>query len=213
MSVKLRRLWIQLTADRRRFGALCAVLGVGMLLWARLIVVSRMPRMAVADDASLAANSGEKPAKFAAKSEKADKTSEESAPPIDREPVPISLMNRFGRDPFIISPHYFPKPTSFTEPGKEADKSQSKPAEEGNQIEARLTAQLQAAADRLRLEAAVSGSLVVISGKTYRVGDVIEAPVQGGELARFKLVEVRHRSAVLECEQRQFEIQMTSPGN
>ena len=49
MMVKLRRLWIQLTADRKRFGALSVLLVLGLLLWARIIVISNLPRTAVAD--------------------------------------------------------------------------------------------------------------------------------------------------------------------
>ena len=49
MSVKLRRLWVQVTADRRRAGILGAMLTLGMLLWARIIVISNVPKMAVAD--------------------------------------------------------------------------------------------------------------------------------------------------------------------
>ena len=49
MSPKLRRIWIQLTTDRKRFGILCAMVALGLLLWGRLIVVSNLPRTAVAE--------------------------------------------------------------------------------------------------------------------------------------------------------------------
>ena len=49
MSVLLRRLWIQITADRRRFGVFCALVALGFLLWARIIVISNIPKDAVAD--------------------------------------------------------------------------------------------------------------------------------------------------------------------
>ena len=50
MQLVLRRLWIQITSDRKRFGLLCAMLLIGLLLWGRIIVTSNLPRMAVADD-------------------------------------------------------------------------------------------------------------------------------------------------------------------
>ena len=48
MNVLLLRLWIQATADRKRFGLFGVLLAVGMLLWARIIVISNPPRTAVA---------------------------------------------------------------------------------------------------------------------------------------------------------------------
>lgn len=210
MLVKMRQLWIQLTTDRRRFGALCAALGVGMLLWARLIVVSRMPRMAVADDAAEMVGKVGRPGTSQNGGEPTPTTSTPTASA--RVPVALGLNTKAARDPFVISPRYFPRPPQFAEAGQEAGKSSFKPAEDAIQIEARITAQLAAIAERLRLEAAVTGSLVVIGGKTYRVGDWVEGSVKGGEPVRFRLVEVRHRSAVLECNERRFEIQMTSPG-
>ena len=42
-------MWQQLTADRRRFGLFCGLLFVGLLLWARIIVIARPARTAVAE--------------------------------------------------------------------------------------------------------------------------------------------------------------------
>ena len=50
MQLVLRRLWIQITSDRKRFGLLCAMLLIGLLLWGRIIVTSNLPRTAIADD-------------------------------------------------------------------------------------------------------------------------------------------------------------------
>jgi len=44
----MRLTWQRLTADRKRFGLFCTLLFVGLLLWARIIVISRPPRTAVA---------------------------------------------------------------------------------------------------------------------------------------------------------------------
>lgn len=197
MLMKLRRIWIQVTADRKRFGALCVVLAVAMLLWARLIVVARMPRMAIADPASDAANSTEDGG---------------PASPEQPKPIQIVLASQPHHDPFVISPRYFPKPSSLTDSAALAGKSSPQPAEETYQIEARLAAALQAIIEQLRLEAVVSGSLVVINGRTYRVGDSLVCSSKSGQTAQFRVEEVKHRSAVLECEGRRFEIQMASPG-
>ena len=45
----MRKTWQQLTADRRRFGLFCGLLFVGLLLWARIIVIARPARTAVAE--------------------------------------------------------------------------------------------------------------------------------------------------------------------
>ena len=50
MTVLLDRLRDALRARRGRVGAVCAIAALGLLLWARLIVVSNMPRMAIAED-------------------------------------------------------------------------------------------------------------------------------------------------------------------
>ncbi len=49
MHQKMRKTWQQLTADRRRFGLFCGLLFVGLLLWARIIVIARPARTAVAE--------------------------------------------------------------------------------------------------------------------------------------------------------------------
>jgi len=45
-----RRFWAWLTASKPRFSLACALALVGLLLWSRLILMSNMPRTAVADD-------------------------------------------------------------------------------------------------------------------------------------------------------------------
>ena len=49
MNKKMRLTWQRLIADRRRFGLFCMLLFVGLLLWARIIVIARPARTAVAE--------------------------------------------------------------------------------------------------------------------------------------------------------------------
>jgi hypothetical protein len=204
MPVKLRRFWIQLTSDRKRFGLLCAVIGMAMLLWARLIVVSRMPRMAIADEAAVSANDSQEPG---ASSGSANLASTAAAI------LPVTLESHTERDPFVISPRYFPRPTSIADLGHAIDKSAPNAAEEPMQTQARITAQLRALTEKLRLEAAMNGSFAVINGRTFRVGEVVAVPSESavGEPVPFRLKEVGQRSATLEYEGRQFEIRMNTP--
>ena len=52
MKIKQRinRAWLQMTNDRKQFGVFCGLLLVGLLLWARIIVIARPPRTAIADE-------------------------------------------------------------------------------------------------------------------------------------------------------------------
>jgi hypothetical protein len=200
MPMTLRRLWIQVTSDRRRFGMLCACVIAGLLLWARLIVVSNMPRTAVADE-NPGANS------VTAKSVDSKGAAENKPRPV----VQVELARTVNHDPFVISAKHYPKPLVVVDLGKEASKSQPQPVEDSEQREARLVAQLRSLVDRLKLEAAmVGGEMAVISDRTYRRGDWIKAG-DDGEI-QFKLTEVRQRSVILEHDDRRFELKMATPG-
>ena len=48
MHSKMKRTWQTLTADKRRFSLFCTLLFVGLLLWARIIVIARPARTAIA---------------------------------------------------------------------------------------------------------------------------------------------------------------------
>ena len=200
MGVKLRRFWIQLTSDRKRFSLLCAVALVGLLLWTRLIVVSNLPRTAVAEDSVSAAVKAGPSA---------------SAGPISERPIiKADLDGAPLRDPFVISTVHFPRSTALVDIAQEAGKSQAQAAENPEQAQARRTTQLRALAERLTLEATMAGgAMAVISGKTYRQGDWIASTPEseGFEPVKFLLVEVRQRSVILECDHWRFELKMATP--
>lgn len=208
MHVQLRRFWIQATSNRKRFGVLCVMVCVGMLLWARLIVVSRMPRTAIADDPEAAAA-------MAGVNSSTSATKDRS---LARGAMPqrIEFFRTPHRDPFVISPQFLPK-TNPIDPSSQTTGNSPKllqnPVEESAQAQARITAQLQAAADGLKLEAAVAGSMAVINGRTFRVGDLVSTGKSAGsEPVQFRLAEVKTRSVILEAQSRRFEIHMPLPG-
>lgn len=101
MPVHLRRILMSIFAHRKLVSACSVVCVLGLLLWARLIVTSNMPRTAVADDK-----------KF---STEAQKMLPALAPGSADNPrlnhmqgdEPLSPI----RDPFLVSDRYFPKPT------------------------------------------------------------------------------------------------------
>lgn len=202
MVLVLRRLWIQITSDRKRFGIFCAMLAVGLLLWARLIVTSNLPRTAVADDPKPPARGGSLPRGDAWG------TSDKH----EGSPVRVELSRLPLRDPFLISAQHFPKPTPVDTLTKDQAKSQRETTENPEQAEARLIDQLRALIERFELEAVMQGRpMAVISGRTYRLLDWVPA-IDNSEI-RFQLVEVGHRSVVLEFEGRRFELEMEHPGS
>ena len=122
----------------------------------------------------------------------------------------IDVPTGLTRDPFVISPHYFPKPTALVEMDQEAGKSRPPSVEDAEQVFARRTTQLRALVERMKLDAAMAkGEMAVISGMTYRQGDFVAT--EGSEQIKFLLAEVRHRSVILECEDRRFELKMATP--
>lgn len=202
MVLVLRRLWIQITSDRKRFGILCAMMAVGLLLWARIIVTSNLPRTAVADDPKPPARRGLQPRGAVWG------TSDKYQGP----PVRVKLSRLPRRDPFLISAKHFPKPTPVDMLTKDHAKLQRDTTENPEQAEARLIDQLRALIERFELEAVMQGRpMAVINGRTYRLLDWVPA-IDNSEI-RFQLVEVGHRSVVLEFEGRRFELEMEHPGS
>lgn len=101
MPVSLRRILMSIFANRRLVSGISFVCVLGLLLWARLIVTSNMPRTAVADDNKLHTEAQKMLPALAPNS--ADN------PRINhmQGDVPLSPI----RDPFLVSDRYFPKPT------------------------------------------------------------------------------------------------------
>jgi hypothetical protein len=189
-------MWIQITADRRRFGLLCAMLAVGMLLWARIIVTTSVPRTVIADP---------KPPVAVAPP---DRGSDKRRGP----PVAVRLSRAWVRNPIAISDADFPKPTVVEVVPPENGKLEPDATEDVRQAEARLTAELVALANRFRLEGVMQGHpMAVLNGRTYQLGDWIQAVDNSRHL--FQLVEVGNRSVLLECEGRRFRVTMDDPGS
>ncbi len=201
MSVTLRRLWIQLTADPRRFGALCAVVLLGLLLWARIIVTSNLTRTAVADENAQSA-------------EDRGSASESAKSVSDNRPVaPINVqMAEFPiRDPFRISDQYFPKPTLPEVLVEDQAKLLERPAEISRDTEALVAKRLRGLVGQFTLEAVMQGRpMAVINGRTHQLGDWI--PAVDNEAVRIQLIEVRYRLVVLECKGHRFELGMEPLG-
>lgn len=200
MQLMVRRLWIQLVSDRKRFGLLCAMILIGLLLWGRIIVTSNLPRTAVADRPG-AVGAGTTP--HTGPSGTPDKhTQRRQQVKLARKPV---------RDPVMISERHFPKPTPVVLLGQDNPKFGPDATENGEQAEAQLTEQLRQLVGRLKLEGVMQGRMAVINGKTFRLLSWIPAGKPGEAL--FQLTEIGHRSVNLECEGRRFRLKMDYPGS
>ncbi len=197
MNVWIQRLWIQLTSDRKRFGALCLMVLIGLLLWSRVILVSKPPQTAIADEES------------DGQTETTDEASGNETP--EKTPVEVLLDGDTRRDPFRISSTHFPKPTSLDDKAEKTGKSGEDADDESVDEETLRTRQLQELADQLELEAVMTGRpMAIINGQTYQRGADVPAP--GDTPESFRLVEVNTLSVVLECEGRRFELHLRAPG-
>jgi hypothetical protein len=193
LAVILRQLWIRVTADRRRFGALCGALLIGMLLWARVIIIARVPRQAIAEDPVVTASS-------------------ENPPPATDNPRRpahrIELDAQPRTDPFLVNSAYFSRSSSLD---TEAGKSGPEPTEEFHRSGAREYAFIRGLAELFELDAVMTGSpMAVISGQTYRQGDSV--PALGHPYIRFQLSEVKSRSVILTQGSHRFELTIAAPG-
>ena len=197
--VVLRRLWIQITSDRKRFGVLCVMLALGLLLWGRIIVTTNLPRTAMATE--------DGPGKTPLPLVDGTRSDKPLAPP-----VPVKLARRAHRDPFLISVEHFPKPTPVQVLPQDDPKSGGNATENTNRTDERLTRELTALVNHFTLEAVMQGRpMAVINGKTYRLYSWI--PAVGNDQIRFQLVEVGHRSVVLEYENHRLRLRMDFPGS
>ncbi len=201
MPVLVRRLWIQLTADRKRFTILCTMLAIGLLLWGRIIVTSNMPRTAVADPNG---QTGMLPPPVGGTDPSSDKR--------EIRTVRVKLAVLPNRDPLLISNRHFPKPTPIELLPPDGPKFPPNATENLQQAETRLTEELRVLVDKFKLEAVMHGKpMAVINGKTHEL--YAEIPSVTNPEIRFQLIQVGHRSVILECAGRRFKLKMDYPGN
>ncbi|MFM7261999.1 MAG: hypothetical protein ACKO3W_15525 [bacterium] len=162
---------------------------MGLLLWARIRILTSLPKTAIADDPVLAHDAPEAPI----------------APP-EFDPG-LSKIPEVRTDPFRIDPYTFPKanPPEVVAPVPEPTPKPSVPSVDEAKREMSRTAGR--AAERFRLQSAGRGlSMAVIDGRTYRVGD----PLDGADGLRFTLVEVLEGAAIVEWEGERFELRLRS---
>lgn len=162
---------------------------MGLLLWARLRILTSIPKTAIADE----------PEKLVV------------GPQLPKDVDPLLPAAEAGLiDPFRIDPHTFPSSdnpmpsqASIVPTQKSEKESAEVPAPEAFEAARR-------AAERFRLQSAGRGlSMAVIDGCTYRIGDALE----GADGVKFVLLEVIEGAAVLGHGEQRIEIRMRGVGS
>jgi hypothetical protein len=188
--------WLRSRRTAITFLAVFAVVAwakpMGLLLWARIRILTSLPKTAIADDPTARAGS-EKP-----------------ETPSEFDPG-LGTSNEIRMDPFWIDPHTFPKLTPSPKveaPSEPPPKVEPPSADEAKRDESQAAAK---EAEQFRLQSAGKGlSIAVIDGRAYRIGDVLE----GVDGRRFTLVEVCESAAFVEWNGERFEIRLrTSSGS
>jgi hypothetical protein len=162
---------------------------MGLLLWARIKILTNIPRTAIADPG-------------------------DGAPVLVRnrpdlaEPQELRVPGRPATDPFRIDDTAFPIPERPAETSPRGAKAAGGNAEEidPSAVRERERAAMAAA---FRVQAAGEGmGIAVIDGRTVKVGQSID----GRDGTAFRLVAVRGEGVVLECEGTSYEVTIARPG-
>ncbi len=103
MNKKMKRTWQRLTSDKRRFGLFCGLLFVGLLLWARIIVIARPARTAVAQPVI--------------------ESEVVSILASDKVFIPVVMESEPNKNPFAVSAITFPEQNQSTDNNSVQDQS------------------------------------------------------------------------------------------
>lgn len=152
MNKQLNRLWRQMTADKKRFGIMLSLVAVGLLLWGRLILLEKVPRIATADPDPPAAAPGE------------------DTPTVRALPtVAVDLPESLALNPFALRPDRY-KPIPVEDSGEEPVQPDPSDADELDRREALLDE-----ARGMVLQGVLQGASpsAVIDGVRVHVGDAV----------------------------------------
>ncbi len=195
MNEDLQRLWIRLTTDRRRFGAMCTLAAVGLLLWARLLLLQDVPRTGLAEPAEQAAAA--LPDAATTHEQAPRRPSIESAPLVYLDSPKSPARNIFAAPQALLS-----QPEQAAGSDEVAPKSQSETPEDSPETRRQ---QIEREAQGLRL-----GSLILGAAPAAVINDRVVR--EGGTISGFVLERVLKRSVILVKDQVRVELKMDTPG-
>lgn len=179
MSPALQKIWIRITADKRRFAILCACLGLSLLLWGRLVFLREVPRRAYAEPtASQTLQSSQSPRGTVSRT--------------DARPVVVRVYSELSRDPFALNTTYFPEPVREAPAEQVIPKSPEPTADvEADARERRRLELIEEAQSRLNLVSVSGGARPVAMLRTGTSRDGTTSLVGlGHEIAGFRVVEI-----------------------
>ena len=191
MNEAMRVLWLRMMADRRKFGLMCMLMAIGLLLWGRLIILQRVPRSSYARPEAPVA-----PAAI----EGSTASGATSEPPI----VKVKTATNLSRDPFVPPASYEqllspPNPSDLA-----GDEKPEEPEPDPDEVRRALQAEVEKEAAKLRVSSVIFGrtAAAVVNGRLLEVGDEIDG---------FVVREVRARSVLVEKRGVEIELRMPTP--
>ena len=164
---------------------------LGLLFWARLRLLTNMPRTAMATE------------------EEAKKV---VITPPDEFPelLDVGFDEQANRDPLRISPRHFPKVNGNDALGDFDTKLDPNEAEESNWRMTRRS-YLLSIVSKIRLQALITGkSIAIMDDRTYRVGELLESEAIEGE--QITLQSVGRNSVIVKVDGIEFEIRLVGGG-
>ena len=165
---------------------------LGLLLWARLRLLTTIPRTAMATEEPTGIATGPGVVQFP----------DLPDPGLDAE---------FRRDPMRVSPHHFPRPTSTSVEPRVGSKSGVGSTEDESSEARRVRDRLASTISGVRVQGLISDrGIALIDGRACRIGDEIPVGADGVEI---RLLEVRTGSVVIEAGGHEFVLRLIAGGN
>ncbi len=164
---------------------------LGLLLWARLRLLTTIPRTAMAT---------EDPSRLAAVEVTLFPDLPESG-----------LDDLIERDPLRISPRHFPRSTPSSSEPEVAPKSDSQSVEEEDREKQLVQERLASIVSEIRVQGLIPGrGVALIDGRACKVGDEVPTKVDG---VTFRLLRVRMGSVVIDAGGHEFTLRLIAGGN
>jgi hypothetical protein len=164
---------------------------LGLLLWARIRLLTSIPRTAMATEAEDTVASVTSPPAF---------------PDLPDADLPIPGL----RDPLAISPRHFPRANDPQGLTSASPKSGVGRVDDEERTAAVLRERLAGVVGRLRVQGLVPGrGVALIDGRVRRVGESFPATVDGTTV---RLVAVEQSMVVVECGGLEFDIRLDGGG-
>jgi hypothetical protein len=164
---------------------------LGLLLWARLRLLTTIPRTAMAT---------EDPSRFAV-----------AEVPMFPDLPESGFDDAIRRDPLRISPRHFPRSTHSSAVPEVVEKSRVQEVDEEDQEKQLMQERLASIVSEIRVQGLIPGrGVALIDGRACKVGDDVPTKVGG---ISFRLLQVRMGSVVIEAGGHEFNLRLIAGGN